>query len=94
LKSQSFESQTKTKLGSKDMGPEGPSVRNFISEFIKKQLDDFLHRNPETARTILKKIQDSEKERKAISSIQKLARDRAKKVSLHNKKLRDCPHPL
>jgi len=85
-----FESQTKTKLGSKDMGPEGPSVRNFISEFIRKQLDDFLHRNPETARTILKKIQDSEKERKAISSIQKLARDRAKKVSLHNKKLRDC----
>jgi topoisomerase-4 subunit B len=85
-----FESQTKTKLGSKDMGPEGPSVRNFISEFIKKQLDDFLHKNPETARAILKKIQDSEKERKAISSIQKLARDRAKKVSLHNKKLRDC----
>jgi topoisomerase-4 subunit B len=85
-----FESQTKTKLGSKDMGPEGPSVRNFISEFIKKQLDDFLHKNPETARTILKKIQDSEKERKAISSIQKLSRERAKKVSLHNKKLRDC----
>jgi topoisomerase IV subunit B len=85
-----FESQTKTKLGSKDMGPEGPSVRNFITEFIKKQLDDFLHKNPETARIILKKIQDSEKERKAISSIQKLARDRAKKVSLHNKKLRDC----
>jgi topoisomerase-4 subunit B len=85
-----FESQTKTKLGSKDMGPEGPSVRNFISEFIKKQLDDYLHKNPETARIILKKIQDSEKERKAISSIQKLARDRAKKVSLHNKKLRDC----
>jgi topoisomerase-4 subunit B len=85
-----FESQTKTKLGSKDMGPEGPSVRNFISEFIKKQLDDFLHKNPETARILLKKIQDSEKERKAISSIQKLARDRAKKVNLHNKKLRDC----
>jgi len=85
-----FESQTKTKLGSKDMGPDGPSVRNFISEFIKKQLDDYLHKNPETARIILKKIQDSEKERKAISSIQKLARDRAKKVSLHNKKLRDC----
>ena len=85
-----FESQTKTKLGSKDMGPDGPSVRNFISEFIKKQLDDFLHKNPETARALLKKIQDSEKERKAISSIQKLARDRAKKVSLHNKKLRDC----
>jgi topoisomerase-4 subunit B len=85
-----FESQTKTKLGSKDMGPEGQSVRIFISEFIKKQLDDYLHKNPETARIILKKIQDSEKERKAISSIQKLARDRAKKVSLHNKKLRDC----
>jgi len=85
-----FESQTKTKLGSKDMGPEGPSVRNFIMEFIKKHLDDYLHKNPETARIILKKIQDSEKERKAISSIQKLARDRAKKVSLHNKKLRDC----
>jgi topoisomerase IV subunit B len=85
-----FESQTKTKLGSKDMGPNGQSVRNFIVEFIKKQLDDFLHKNPETARIILKKIQDSEKERKAISSIQKLARDRAKKVSLHNKKLRDC----
>jgi topoisomerase-4 subunit B len=85
-----FESQTKTKLGSKDMTPEGPSVRNFIMEFIKKQLDDYLHKNPETARIILKNIQDSEKERKAISSIQKMAKDRAKKVSLHNKKLRDC----
>ncbi|MDR2887704.1 MAG: type IIA DNA topoisomerase subunit B [Bacteroidales bacterium] len=85
-----FESQTKTKLGSKDMGPQGPSVRNFISEFIKKHLDDYLHKNPETAKTIQKKIQDAEKERKAISSIQKLARERSKKVSLHNKKLRDC----
>jgi topoisomerase-4 subunit B len=85
-----FESQTKTKLGSKDLGPEGPSIRNFIIEFVKKQLDDFLHKNSETAGIILKKIQESEKERKAISSIQKLARDRAKKVSLHNKKLRDC----
>jgi topoisomerase IV subunit B len=85
-----FESQTKTKLGSKDMGPEGQSVRNFIMEFIKKQLDDYLHKNQETARILLQKIQDSEKERKAISSIQKLARERAKKVSLHNKKLRDC----
>ena len=85
-----FESQTKTKLGSKDMGPEGPSVRNFIVEFIKKSLDDYLHKNPETARILLQKIQDSEKERKAISSIQKLARERAKKVNLHNKKLRDC----
>lgn len=85
-----FESQTKTKLGSKDMGPEGPSVRYFIGEFIKKQLDDYLHKNSETAGILLKKIQESEKERKAISSIQKLARERAKKVSLHNKKLRDC----
>ncbi|HOS71937.1 MAG TPA: DNA topoisomerase IV subunit B [Bacteroidales bacterium] len=85
-----FESQTKTKLGSKDMGPKGPSIRNFINEFVKKRLDDYLHKNPETSRIILKKIQDSEKERKAISSIQKLARERAKKVSLHNKKLRDC----
>jgi topoisomerase-4 subunit B len=85
-----FESQTKTRLGSKDMGPGGPSVRNFITEFIKKQLDDYLHKNPETARILLKKIQDSEKERKDIASIQKMARERAKKVSLHNKKLRDC----
>jgi topoisomerase-4 subunit B len=85
-----FESQTKTKLGSKDMGPGGQSVRNFISEFIRKQLDDYLHKKPETARILLQKIQESEKERKAISSIQKLARERAKKVSLHNKKLRDC----
>jgi topoisomerase-4 subunit B len=85
-----FESQTKTKLGSKDMSPEGVSVRNFINDFIRKHLDDYLHKNPETARVILKKIQESEKERKAISSIQKLARERAKKVNLHNKKLRDC----
>ncbi|HOU03693.1 MAG TPA: ATP-binding protein, partial [Bacteroidales bacterium] len=85
-----FESQTKTKLGSKDMAPGGPSVRNFVMEFIKKHLDDYLHKNPETARILLKKIQDSEKERKAIASIQKLARERARKVSLHNKKLRDC----
>ena len=85
-----FESQTKTKLGSKDMSPGGPSVRNFIVDFIRKHLDDYLHKNGETARIMLKKIQESEKERKAISSIQKLARERAKKVSLHNRKLRDC----
>ncbi|HBE43604.1 MAG TPA: DNA topoisomerase IV, partial [Bacteroidales bacterium] len=85
-----FESQTKTKLGSKDMEPGGISIRNFINEFVKKQVDDYLHKNPETSRILLKKIQDSEKDRKAISSIQKLARERAKKVSLHNKKLRDC----
>jgi topoisomerase IV subunit B len=85
-----FESQTKTKLGSKDMGPEGPSVRNYILDFIRKHLDDYLHKNGETAKILQTKIQESEKERKAISSIQKLARDRAKKVSLHNRKLRDC----
>lgn len=85
-----FESQTKTKLGSKDMGPEGPSVNKFIIDFVKTNLDNFLHRNPSTADILLKKILESEKERKAISSIQKLARERAKKVSLHNRKLRDC----
>lgn len=85
-----FDSQTKTKLGSKDMGPKGPSVRNFIIDFIKKALDDYLHKNSETAEILLRKIQDSEKERKAISGIRKVARERAKKASLHNKKLRDC----
>ena len=85
-----FESQTKTKLGSKDMGPEGPSVRNYITDFLKKDLDDYLHKHPETAEILLRKILESEKERKAISSIKKLARERAKKTSLHNKKLRDC----
>lgn len=85
-----FESQTKTKLGSKDMEPEGRSIRNFIIDFLKKNLDNFLHKNPETAETLHKKILDSEKERKAISGIKKIARERAKKASLHNKKLRDC----
>ena len=85
-----FESQTKTKLGSKDIGPGGPSVRNFVMDFLKEDLDNYLHKNPETADILYKKILDSEKERKAISGIQKLARERAKKVSLHNKKLRDC----
>ncbi len=85
-----FESQTKTKLGSKDMGPNGPSVRNFIVDSIKNKLDNYLHKNPATAEVLLAKIQSSEKERKAISGIKKLARERAKKVSLHNKKLRDC----
>ncbi|MDD3858756.1 MAG: DNA topoisomerase IV subunit B [Bacteroidales bacterium] len=84
-----FESQTKTKLGSKDMEPNGTSVRNYIFDFMKK-LDDFLHKNPQYADVLLKKIQSSEKERKAIAGIQKIARERAKKVSLHNKKLRDC----
>jgi topoisomerase-4 subunit B len=85
-----FESQTKTKLGSKDMGPNGPSIRNFIGDFIKTKLDNYLHKNPETADILLRKIIESEKERKAISSIKKIARERAKKASLHNRKLRDC----
>ena len=85
-----FESQTKTKLGSKNMAPGGSSVRNFIAEFIKKSLDDYLHKNAETAQVLLNKIIESEKERKAISSIKKLAKERSKKASLHNKKLRDC----
>lgn len=85
-----FESQTKTKLGSRDMGPNGPSVNKYINDFLKKELDDYLHKHPQTADILNKKIQESEKERKAISGIQKLARERAKKVSLHNKKLRDC----
>jgi topoisomerase-4 subunit B len=85
-----FESQTKTKLGSKDMSPGGASVRNYITEFVKKSVDDYLHRNPETAQTLLRKILESEKERKAISSIKKLSKERAKKSNLHNKKLRDC----
>ncbi len=85
-----FESQTKTKLGSRDMGPNGPSVRQFIGDFVKTSLDNFLHKNPEVADAILKKILESEKERKAISGIQKLARERAKKANLHNRKLRDC----
>lgn len=85
-----FESQTKTKLGSKDIGPKGPSVRNFVIDFLKNEMDNFLHKNSETAETLLKKIIESEKERKAIAGVQKIARERAKKVSLHNKKLRDC----
>ena len=85
-----FESQTKTKLGSNDICPNGPTVRTFIIDFLKKKLDDFLHKNPEVAEAIQRKIIISERERKELSGIQKLARERAKKVSLHNKKLRDC----
>ncbi|MDL2251842.1 type IIA DNA topoisomerase subunit B [Odoribacter sp. OttesenSCG-928-J03] len=85
-----FESQTKTKLGSKDIGPDGPTVRNFIMDFVSKELDNYLHRNPDTADILLKKIVETEKERKAMSGVQKLARERAKQVSLHNRKLRDC----
>jgi len=85
-----FESQTKTKLGSKDIAPGGPSVRNFIMNFLTSKLDDYLHKHGETAHILLRKIQESEKERKAISGIKKLARERARKANFHNKKLRDC----
>ncbi|MDT0554901.1 DNA topoisomerase IV subunit B [Patiriisocius hiemis] len=85
-----FESQTKTKLGSTDMGGGLPTVRTFINDFVKRNLDNYLHKNPEAAEKIQKKIVQAEKERKELSGIRKLARDRAKKASLHNKKLRDC----
>ncbi|MGE5341103.1 MAG: DNA topoisomerase IV subunit B [Candidatus Omnitrophota bacterium] len=85
-----FESQTKTKLGSKDMGPTGPSVRNFVGDFLKTELDNFLHRHADTAELLLEKIQESERERKSMAGIHKLAKERAKQVSLHNRKLRDC----
>jgi topoisomerase-4 subunit B len=85
-----FESQTKTKLGSKDIAPGGPSVVKFISDFLKKELDNYLHKNTEIADALLRKITESEKERKAIAGVTKLAKERAKKANLHNKKLRDC----
>ncbi len=85
-----FESQTKTRLGSKDMAKEGPSIRNFVIDFLGKHLDDFLHKNPETAQILQRKIVENEKARKEISGIQKKARETAKKVSLNNRKLRDC----
>lgn len=85
-----FESQTKTKLGSQNIAPDGPSVRSFINDFIKKALDDYLHKHPADADALLKRILQSERERKDIAGIKKLANERAKKASLHNKKLRDC----
>ena len=85
-----FESQTKTKLGSNDIGPNGPTVRTFINDFVTTKLDNFLHKNPELAEALLKKILQAERERKELSGIRKLAKERAKKASLHNKKLRDC----
>ncbi len=85
-----FESQTKTKLGSRDVGPEGPTVSKFINDFIKKELDNYLHINGDTAETMLHKIAASERERKAMAGVAKLAREKAKKVNLHNRKLRDC----
>ena len=85
-----FESQTKTKLGSLNMGHDGPTLRTFVNDFVKKELDNYLHKNPKTAEALLKRILQSERERKDIAGIKKLANDRAKKANLHNKKLRDC----
>ncbi len=85
-----FESQTKTKLGSNNMWPDGPTVNKYVGDFIKTEVDNFLHKNPLVAEVMLQKIQDSEKERKAIAGVTKLARERAKKANLHNRKLRDC----
>ncbi len=85
-----FESQTKTKLGSQEIEPGGKSMRAFINDFLKDKLDNYLHRNPVVAETIEKKIKQSERERKELAGIRKIARDRSKKSSLHNKKLRDC----
>jgi topoisomerase-4 subunit B len=85
-----FESQTKTKLGSRDMAEGGTSVSKYIGEFMKRELDNYLHKHSDVADLLLKKILENEKERKAISGVQKLAKERAKKANLHNKKLRDC----
>lgn len=85
-----FESQTKTKLGSTHIAPDGVTVRTFVNDFMKRELDNYLHRNPDVAEALLQKIIASEKERKALAGIKKIAKERAKKASLHNKKLRDC----
>jgi topoisomerase IV subunit B len=85
-----FESQTKTKLGSQNIAPDGPSMRSFVTDFLKTELDNYLHRNPEAAQALLKRIMQSERERKEIAGIKKLANERAKKANIHNKKLRDC----
>jgi topoisomerase-4 subunit B len=85
-----FESQTKTKLGSLNVGPEGPTVRAFVNDFIKEHLDNYLHKNPATAEALRKRIEQSERERKDMAGIKKLANQRLKKANLHNKKLRDC----
>ncbi len=85
-----FESQTKTKLGSQNVGPNGPTMRTFVNDFLKTELDNYLHKNSEVADALQKRILQSERERKEIAGIKKLANDRAKKANLHNKKLRDC----
>ncbi len=85
-----FESQTKTKLGSQKMAPDGQTIRNYVNQFLAKELDNYLHKNPTIAQEIVKKIQESEKSRKEIQGIRKLAKERAKKAKIHNSKLRDC----
>ena len=85
-----FESQTKTKLGSQNVAPDGPTMRTFVNDFVKAQLDNYLHKNPSTADALLKRIMQSERERKDMAGIKKLANERAKKANLHNRKLRDC----
>jgi len=85
-----FESQTKTKLGSQNIAPDGPTMRSFINDFIRQALDNYLHQQPKTAEALLKRIIQSERERKDIARIKKLANERAKKANLHNRKLRDC----
>lgn len=85
-----FESQTKTKLGSTEVAPDGPSMRAFVTDFLKRELDNFLHKNPEIAEALQRRIMQAERERKDMAGIKKLAKKRAKEVSLHNKKLRDC----
>ena len=85
-----FESQTKTKLGSTEMGPKGPTIRTFINDFVKNELNNFLHKNPETAKLLLDKVLQNQKERKELSTIRKLAKKKTKAANLHNKKLRDC----
>ena len=85
-----FESQTKTKLGSNDIGPAGPSIKEFVGKFMQQSLDTYLHKNRETAEIIKRKIEENEHERKELAGIRSLARERAKKASLHNRKLRDC----
>ena len=85
-----FESQTKTKLGSQEIGPDGPTIRTFVNNFLKENLDNYLHRETDTAKILLSKILESERNRKELKGIQKLAKERAKKAKVHNKKLRDC----
>jgi topoisomerase IV subunit B len=89
-----FESQTKTRLGSERMAPDGPAVRTFMNDFLGKAFDDFLHKNPEVTKELLKRVMQSERERKEIADVKKLANQRAKTANIHNKKLRDCKFHL